>query len=166
MGIFSEELKILDRNTVQLMIDEMQDTIDSQNVIIEELKRQLQKYQNEYEDKKRCRAGSVFYLQCQLPFNLTKVVCPHISHSYCMTQQIGCQTILFDLHKKIYYILSPITYVCNIILCKIKLYIFVDFYQIFHYNIMNSLVKMKQLSRSLFKYEATCCCDNCIIHEF
>lgn len=75
MGIFSEELKILDRNTVQLMIDEMQDTInaqqntidsqqntidsqqdtidsqrdtiDSQNVIIEDLKRKLQKYQNE-----------------------------------------------------------------------------------------------------------------------
>lgn len=53
MGIFSEELKILDRNTVQLMIDEMQDTInaqqdtiDSQNIMIEELKRQLQEYQN------------------------------------------------------------------------------------------------------------------------
>ncbi len=29
MGIFSEELKILDKNTVQLMIDEMQDEIDS-----------------------------------------------------------------------------------------------------------------------------------------
>ncbi len=28
MGIFSEELRILDRNTVQLMIDEMQDKID------------------------------------------------------------------------------------------------------------------------------------------
>jgi hypothetical protein len=28
MGIFSEELKILDKNTVQLMIDEMQDEID------------------------------------------------------------------------------------------------------------------------------------------
>ena len=53
MGIFSEELKILDRNTVQLMIDEMQDTInaqqdtiDSQNIMIEDLKRQLQEYQN------------------------------------------------------------------------------------------------------------------------
>lgn len=29
MGIFSKELQILDRNTVQLMIDEMQDTIDA-----------------------------------------------------------------------------------------------------------------------------------------
>lgn len=30
MGIFSEELRMLDRNTVQLMIDEMQKTIDTQ----------------------------------------------------------------------------------------------------------------------------------------
>lgn len=29
MGIFSKELQILDRNTVQLMIDEMQDTINA-----------------------------------------------------------------------------------------------------------------------------------------
>ena len=30
MGIFSEELKILDRNTVKYMVDEMQETIDEQ----------------------------------------------------------------------------------------------------------------------------------------
>ena len=30
MGMYSEELRILDRNTVQLMIDEMQDEIDGQ----------------------------------------------------------------------------------------------------------------------------------------
>ena len=30
MGIFSEELKILDRNTVRYMVDEMQDTINEQ----------------------------------------------------------------------------------------------------------------------------------------
>ena len=35
MGIFSEELKILDRNTVQLMIDDMQDTINSQKTTID-----------------------------------------------------------------------------------------------------------------------------------
>ena len=35
MGIFSEELKILDRNTVQLMIDEMQDTINAQQNTID-----------------------------------------------------------------------------------------------------------------------------------
>lgn len=31
MGIFSEELRILDRNTVQLMIDEMQDELNTLN---------------------------------------------------------------------------------------------------------------------------------------
>ena len=60
MGIFSEELRILDRNTVQLMIDEMQDvinaqktTIDSQQgklaesqATIDELKRQLEELRN------------------------------------------------------------------------------------------------------------------------
>lgn len=74
MGIFSEELRILDRNTVQLMIDEMQDvinaqkttidsqqgklaesqatinaqqsTIDSQQSTIDELKRQLEELRN------------------------------------------------------------------------------------------------------------------------
>lgn len=34
MGIFSEELKILDRNTTLLMIDEMQEKIDAQKNII------------------------------------------------------------------------------------------------------------------------------------
>lgn len=43
MGIFSEELKILDRNTVQLMIDEMQDTINSQKDMINSQNSQLQK---------------------------------------------------------------------------------------------------------------------------
>ena len=38
MGIFSEELKILDKNTVQLMIDEMQDEIDSQKNTIDSQK--------------------------------------------------------------------------------------------------------------------------------
>ena len=38
MGIFSEELRILDRNTVQLMIDEMQDTINSQKNTIDSQK--------------------------------------------------------------------------------------------------------------------------------
>ena len=34
MGIFSEELKILDRNTTLLMIDEMQEKINAQENII------------------------------------------------------------------------------------------------------------------------------------
>jgi hypothetical protein len=36
MGIFSEELQILDRNTVQLMIDEMQDEIDEMKILLGE----------------------------------------------------------------------------------------------------------------------------------
>ncbi|MBD5506931.1 MAG: hypothetical protein HDR05_02450 [Lachnospiraceae bacterium] len=39
MEMFSKELYELDRNTVQYMIDEMQDTIDAQNQTIEELQR-------------------------------------------------------------------------------------------------------------------------------
>lgn len=39
MGLFSDELRILDENTVQLMIDEMQETIDRQR---EELQRQTE----------------------------------------------------------------------------------------------------------------------------
>ena len=46
MGIFSEELRILDRNTVQLMIDEMQDVINAQQSTIDELKRQLEELRN------------------------------------------------------------------------------------------------------------------------
>ncbi len=34
MGMYSEELRILDRNTVQLMIDEMQDEIDGQKKVL------------------------------------------------------------------------------------------------------------------------------------
>ena len=41
MRLFSEELRILDRNTVQYMIDEMQDTIDAQKVELGEAKSQL-----------------------------------------------------------------------------------------------------------------------------
>ena len=42
MGMFSKELLELDRNTVQLMIDEMQDEIDSQKVQLQEKDEQLQ----------------------------------------------------------------------------------------------------------------------------
>lgn len=39
MGIFSEELAILDKNTVDYMIDEMQNTIDEQDKTINKLKK-------------------------------------------------------------------------------------------------------------------------------
>ena len=41
MGIFSEELKILDRNTVKYMVDQMQETIDEQKAQIAQQKNQL-----------------------------------------------------------------------------------------------------------------------------
>ena len=41
MGIFSKELEELDKNTVQYMIDEMQDTIDAQKIRIDEQQEQL-----------------------------------------------------------------------------------------------------------------------------
>ncbi|EET62120.1 M protein repeat protein [Marvinbryantia formatexigens DSM 14469] len=42
MGLFSEELRELDRNTVQYMIDEMQDNIDRKKVLLEQQKQQLE----------------------------------------------------------------------------------------------------------------------------
>ena len=48
MGMFSEELRELDRNTVQYMIDEMQTTIDAQAAALEEEKKRCE------EEKKRC----------------------------------------------------------------------------------------------------------------
>ena len=44
MGIFSEELKILDRNTVKYMVDQMQETINEQKAQIAEKDQQLQKF--------------------------------------------------------------------------------------------------------------------------
>lgn len=41
MEMFSKELQELDRNTVQYMIDEMQEVIDAQQKQIEELKARL-----------------------------------------------------------------------------------------------------------------------------
>ncbi len=46
MGLYSEELRILDRNTVQLMIDEMQDEIDGQKKVLIQQSEQLSQ-QNE-----------------------------------------------------------------------------------------------------------------------
>ena len=44
MGIFSEDLKILDRNTVKYMVDQMQETINEQKAQIAEKDQQLQKF--------------------------------------------------------------------------------------------------------------------------
>ena len=53
MSIFSEELRILDRNTVQLMIDEMQDTINSQKNIIDSQKDTIDSQKFEISELKR-----------------------------------------------------------------------------------------------------------------
>lgn len=42
MELFSKELRELDRNTVQYMIDEMQETIDQQKAELEEQQRKYQ----------------------------------------------------------------------------------------------------------------------------
>ena len=46
MGLFSKELQMLDENTVQYMIDDMQDKIDEQAVTIDELQISNQKLQS------------------------------------------------------------------------------------------------------------------------
>lgn len=47
MGIFSEELRIMDRNTVRYMVDEMQETIDEQKEMIVGQQEQLKKKDSE-----------------------------------------------------------------------------------------------------------------------
>ena len=49
MGIFSEELRELDRNTVQLMIDEMQDTINQQKDTIDHQKNEIEQLKKQLE---------------------------------------------------------------------------------------------------------------------
>ena len=58
MGIFSEELKILDRNTVKYMVDEMQETIDEQKrqlvtkqSKIDELQEQIELLQKQLKER-------------------------------------------------------------------------------------------------------------------
>ena len=46
MGIFSEELKIMDKNTVQLMIDEMQDEIDGMKDEMDGMKNEMDGMKN------------------------------------------------------------------------------------------------------------------------
>ena len=62
MGIFSEELKILDRNTVKYMVDEMQETIDEQNIQIKTQQNKITAHENEI-DKLQ---DQIAFLQKQL----------------------------------------------------------------------------------------------------
>jgi len=53
MGLFSKELRELDRNTVQYMIDEMQEEIDASKKVIEEQEQQLTKQGEQLEEKEQ-----------------------------------------------------------------------------------------------------------------
>ena len=62
MGIFSEELAILDKNTVDYMIDEMQDKIDEQKEVIEKQKETI----NDLEDRLAQRQNHLNQLNYKL----------------------------------------------------------------------------------------------------
>ena len=51
MGFFSEELRMLDRNTVQYMIDEMQAQLDEKKVQLDEKQSQLDEKQSQLDAK-------------------------------------------------------------------------------------------------------------------
>ena len=51
MGLFSKELIELDQNTVDFMIDEMQDTIDAQKIEIDAQAKQLVEQQAQLDEK-------------------------------------------------------------------------------------------------------------------
>ena len=51
MGIFSEELRIMDRNTVKYMVDQMQEEIDSQKYTIKSQEQQLEQKNTELQQK-------------------------------------------------------------------------------------------------------------------
>ncbi len=53
MGMFSEELLELDRNTVDYMIDEMQNTIDAQKAQLEKQKAQLEVQDEQLEEQNK-----------------------------------------------------------------------------------------------------------------
>lgn len=53
MGLFSEELRELDRNTVQYMIDEMQEDIDRKQALLELKKVQLEQQNQQLEQSKQ-----------------------------------------------------------------------------------------------------------------
>ena len=56
MGIFSEELLQMDRNTVQYMIDEMQETIDRQKEVLAEKEQTLAEKEQALAEKDKALA--------------------------------------------------------------------------------------------------------------
>ena len=55
MGMYSEELKILDQNTVRYMVDQMQEEIDSQKEQLASQKKQLEIKDKELQKLRRMR---------------------------------------------------------------------------------------------------------------
>ena len=53
MGIFSEELRIMDRNTVKYMVDQMQEEIDSQKQEIDSQRQKLEQKDNQLNNQKQ-----------------------------------------------------------------------------------------------------------------
>ena len=53
MGIFSEELRIMDRNTVKYMVDQMQEEIDSQKQEINSQKQEINSQKQEIDSQRR-----------------------------------------------------------------------------------------------------------------
>lgn len=53
MGIFSEELRIMDRNTVKYMVDQMQEEIDSQKQKLEQKDTQLKQKDKQLSNQKQ-----------------------------------------------------------------------------------------------------------------
>lgn len=53
IGLFSKELQLLDKNTVQLMIDEMQDTIDEQRGKIDEQRGKIDEQRGKIDEQKK-----------------------------------------------------------------------------------------------------------------
>ena len=51
MGMYSEELKILDHNTVKYMVDQMQEEIDNQKEQLNNQKEQLDIQKNQLKEK-------------------------------------------------------------------------------------------------------------------
>lgn len=56
MGLFSEELRELDRNTVQYMIDEMQEDIDRKQVLLDQKKLELERQNQQLEQQSQVLA--------------------------------------------------------------------------------------------------------------
>ena len=53
MGMYSEELKILDQNTVRYMVDQMQEEIDSQKEQLVSQKKQLEMKNKQLEQQEK-----------------------------------------------------------------------------------------------------------------